>query len=245
MNRRKTKQRGEEVRTEPRWPAALAVVLAIGLYQTLPARFTFGPGWLLPVVEACLLLPLLATSPRRTNEEAKWKRVFAILLIALINLANVISLIALVHALLAGRQEVGKNLLFDATQFGSPTFSSLDSGMGVGSWWSRRTLRSPPPRTGFSISQMANPGAATADWHPSFVDYLYVSFTNATAFSPTDTMPLTEWAKVLDDDPVACVAHHRRPGRGASGQYPRRVARGVPFLAVSSGSVSTKRGREV
>jgi uncharacterized membrane protein len=35
------------------------------------------------------------------------------------------------------------------------------------------------------------------DWHPTFLDYLYVSYTNATAFSPTDTMPLSRWAKML------------------------------------------------
>ena len=34
-------------------------------------------------------------------------------------------------------------------------------------------------------------------WTPDFYDYLYTSFTNATAFSPTDTLPLTPWAKLL------------------------------------------------
>jgi uncharacterized membrane protein len=44
---------------------------------------------------------------------------------------------------------------------------------------------------------MSTPGCAPQGWWPHFVDYLYVSFTNATAFSPTDTMPLTRWAKLL------------------------------------------------
>jgi hypothetical protein len=49
----------------------------------------------------------------------------------------------------------------------------------------------------FLFPQMATPGAARPDWAPGFLDYLYVSFTNATAFSPTDTMPLTPLAKGL------------------------------------------------
>ncbi len=44
---------------------------------------------------------------------------------------------------------------------------------------------------------MAQPELAAPDWSPNFVDYLYVSFTNAVAFSPTDTMPLSRWAKML------------------------------------------------
>ncbi|HEX6510479.1 MAG TPA: hypothetical protein VF221_22855, partial [Chloroflexota bacterium] len=49
----------------------------------------------------------------------------------------------------------------------------------------------------FLFPQMDNPHAAPPGWTPSFLDYLYTSFTNAAAFSPTDTLPLSEWAKVL------------------------------------------------
>jgi uncharacterized membrane protein len=34
-------------------------------------------------------------------------------------------------------------------------------------------------------------------WSPGFIDYLYLAFTNATAFSPTDTMPMSPRAKLL------------------------------------------------
>jgi hypothetical protein len=49
----------------------------------------------------------------------------------------------------------------------------------------------------FMFPQMANPNVAPADWEPRIVDYLYVSLTNAAAFSPTDTMPLTRKAKAF------------------------------------------------
>ncbi|MFN8036370.1 MAG: hypothetical protein U0V73_10585 [Acidimicrobiia bacterium] len=52
------------------------------------------------------------------------------------------------------------------------------------------------PYPDFLFPQMASPELAPPDWEPGFVDYLYVSFTNATAFSPTDTMPMTQWAKL-------------------------------------------------
>jgi uncharacterized membrane protein len=49
----------------------------------------------------------------------------------------------------------------------------------------------------FMYPQMQAPDLAPEHWEPTFLDYLYVSFTNATAFSPTDTMPLSRWAKML------------------------------------------------
>ena len=52
------------------------------------------------------------------------------------------------------------------------------------------------PYPDFVFPQMTNPELAPPDWEPGFVDYLYVSFTNAMAFSPTDVMPMTRWAKL-------------------------------------------------
>jgi uncharacterized membrane protein len=47
----------------------------------------------------------------------------------------------------------------------------------------------------FLFPQMTDDRIEPVDWRPRFVDYLYVSLTNATAFSPTDTMPLSSAAK--------------------------------------------------
>ena len=48
----------------------------------------------------------------------------------------------------------------------------------------------------FLFAQMSSPELVDKDWEPTFVDYLFLSFTNATAFSPTDVLPLTRWAKL-------------------------------------------------
>jgi uncharacterized membrane protein len=58
-------------------------------------------------------------------------------------------------------------------------------------------LAHPAAQRDFAFTQMTSPQLAEADWHPRFVDYLYLSFTNASSFGPTDTLPLTRWAKLL------------------------------------------------
>jgi uncharacterized membrane protein len=189
---------GEPARTEPRWPAVVAVVIAIVLYVTLPDKLTYGNRWILPGLETALLLPLLFTAPNRDDQETRWQRLFALAVIAIINLANLISLVLLVHELLGGKKTGGHELLFYSMQIWLTNvivfalwYWELDRG-GPGK---RCSIKHREPD--FLFPQMANPAAAPDHWYPSFIDYTYVSFTNATAFSPTDTMPLTEWAKIL------------------------------------------------
>ena len=54
-----------------------------------------------------------------------------------------------------------------------------------------------PHQRDFLFPQQTEPALLAGGWHPTFIDYLYVSFTNASAFSPTDTLPLSRWAKML------------------------------------------------
>jgi uncharacterized membrane protein len=142
---------------------------------------------------------LIIVSPRRITTEAKLIRVAAIILIALINAANVVSLGELIDALLyrttaiGGRQLIVASVpiwLTNVIVFGL-WYWELDRG-GPG-----RRLRADHRRPDFLFPQMSTPGCADPGWTPGFVDYLYTSFTNATAFSPTDTMPLTPSAKLL------------------------------------------------
>lgn len=189
---------GEPARTEPRWPAALAIVVAIVLYVTLPDKLTYVSRWLLPGLEAALLLPLLITAPDRDDQETRWQRLFALAVIAIINLANLVSLVLLVHELLGGKKTGGHELIFFSMQIWLTNvivfalwYWELDRG-GPGK---RCSMKHREPD--FLFPQMVTPAAAADNWYPSFIDYTYVSFTNATAFSPTDTMPLTEWAKIL------------------------------------------------
>jgi hypothetical protein len=196
---------GHRADNEPRWPASLAVCVAILLYVTLPQDLTLPQNltygkWVLPILEGALIVPLTIMYPRRHDDESTIQRFMALGLIALINVANLISLILLIHELLSGTAVVGRSLIYgsmgiwvtNVIVFGL-WYWELDRG-GPGQRCKPAHERREPD---FMFPQMANPQVAPKGWHPTFVDYLYVSFTNASAFSPTDTMPLTRWAKLL------------------------------------------------
>jgi uncharacterized membrane protein len=184
---------------EHRVPVAVAVVVAIGLQVALPAHLAFRPTWLLPVLEAAFLVGLVVANPRRINRSSTRLRTASLALIAVISLANAWSAGHLVNGLVRGKE-------------GSDAASLLINGLEVYltniivfALWYWDTDRGGPvaraqgqrPFPDFLFPQMTNRELAPADWGPTFVDYLYVSFTNATAFSPTDVMPLARWAKIL------------------------------------------------
>ncbi|MGD0381255.1 MAG: hypothetical protein ABSC30_14880 [Acidimicrobiales bacterium] len=200
--RRDDAEWGERAQSEPRWPASLAVVASIALYFALPDRLIsgLGPRWLVPALEGVLGASLVIANPRLTRESRRLRPV-AIALIACVNLANVVSLGELVHELLAVNGHSapgGRTLIYASVPIWVTNvlvfalwYWELDRGGPV----ARLELHRRQPD--FLFPQMTAPDATRRDWSPAFIDYLFTSFTNATAFSPTDTMPLTPWAKIL------------------------------------------------
>jgi hypothetical protein len=189
---------GERARTEPRWPATVAVAAAVGLQVVLPDRLVLGPRWVLPTLEGALGLALFLFSPLRHSRESRWVRTLSIALIALINAANLVSLGYLVHALVAAHPAGGKQLVYSAV----PVW--ITNIIVFGLWYWELDRGGPGARVDrhhqapdFLFPQMSSRGVTAGEWSPTFLDYLYTSFTNVTAFSPTDTMPLTAWAKLL------------------------------------------------
>jgi len=152
----------------------------------------------MPCLELALLAALTLTAPRRRPGETRPLRYGAVALIALANAANVVSLALLVDGLLHSGGKNGGQLLL----------SSIDiwlTNVLVFALWYWELDRGGPDervhprrrRPDFLFPQMTMPHCARAGWTPTFMDYLYVAFTNATAFSPTDMMPLTPIAKAL------------------------------------------------
>ncbi len=189
---------------ETRWPATAAVVVAIGLYLSLPDKLLLGPRWVLPAFEAAILVPLTLARPHRRPGESGPSRIAAIVLIGLTSFGNVASLGLLVHLLLTGRQISGRTLIISAIEIYATNvivfglwYWELDGG-GPAARLEKKSYRD------FLFPQMNSPDKAPPGWRPAFLDYLYVSLTNATAFSPTDTLPLTLTAKSLMG--VQCVA---------------------------------------
>lgn len=185
--------------SEHRWPASVAVLLAIVLQVILPERVIqgLGPRWLIPTLEGVLLVALIVANPGRINRESSFLRGMSLVLIAMITLANVVALGELVRALLEHTNAGGRSLVFASV----PIWLTNVIVFGLWYWELDRggvaaRLRQNHRRPDFLFPQMSTPGSAPG-WTPDFMDYLYTSFTNATAFSPTDTMPLTAWAKLL------------------------------------------------
>jgi uncharacterized membrane protein len=190
---------GIESTGEPRWPALLAVVVAAALQLILPQTLIQGLGYrgLLPALEVALIVVLLIANPGHISPEESRLRMVGIALIALITIANVVSLLELIHALLYGTRAGGRPLVYASV----PIWITNIIVFGLWYWELDRggpAARQQPthPQPDFLFPQMSTPGSSPG-WVPNFLDYLYTSFTNATAFSPTDTMPLTPWAKLL------------------------------------------------
>jgi hypothetical protein len=181
------------------WPAQLTVLAAIGLQLLLPERLTVGPTWLLPALEGALLIGMSFASPRELEAEHPGRRRVALSLTAVVSAGNVFSLYELIHFLLhkghvpEGRELIISGMLIWLTNFliFALWYWELDRG-GPGK---RAAGRDAPPD--FLFPQMSDDHIEPLDWRPQFIDYAYVSLTNATAFSPTDTLPLTPMAKSI------------------------------------------------
>jgi uncharacterized membrane protein len=148
-------------------------------------------------VEGALLVVLVAVSPHPRLRGSQFRRRVAIALIALVSATNIFSLVELCRFLLHHTSS-GRSLIFAGIQLW------LTNVLLFGLWYWELDRGGPTERASkrdgrpdFMFPQDADPKIAAPDWTPGLIDYLYVSFTNATAFSPTDTMPLSQSAKVL------------------------------------------------
>ena len=193
------------------WLARAAIVVIAGLQLFLVNDLSWGPKWLVPALELLLLVPLsvatawtidkarTATEQKHFIELANYRhgvRVAAVVLTALVTLANFASLFQLIHALLSGKAGAAPSLLLDAINIWITNVIAF-------SLWFWNIDRSAPPLRGlngnlnndFLFPQMSS--KRTEGWTPGYIDYLFLAFTNATAFSPTDTMPFSQRAKLL------------------------------------------------
>ncbi len=192
-----------ELGESPLWPAA-ALIAAAGLYADLPTRFIAGSSagafgvirWVVPALTVLVLASLAAIRPW-------WKitrRHLVIGTIAIVSAANSASIVLLIHLLINGA----------VTHNGATELLRAALHMWVvnvllfGLWYWQLDGGGPvarpeclPAARDFLFPQQTEPALAESGWRPLFLDYLYVSFTNASAFSPTDTMPLSRWAKML------------------------------------------------
>jgi hypothetical protein len=189
-------------KAESRWPVTAAVIVAIVLQSILPAKLVLvvhraNLHLVLLGLEMALVIALSAANPWRIERRSRPIRAASITLIVLITAANAVSAGLLVRAILSGHALTPTELLLaGAAIWGTNVIAfalwywEFDRGGPV----ARLEGRAPFPDLLFV--QMTTPELTPPGWGPQFVDYLYMSFTNATAFSPTDVMPLARWAKL-------------------------------------------------
>ena len=181
------------------------------LYITLPPRLTIGPVWAAPLIVLTLLIPLSILAPRR-HQETRRMRMWSIALIAVVNFFNLASVLLLISGLFhperVASQTAGRLLLIGGQIW-------VTNILVFSLWYWELDGDGPdvrahaPAATDFlnadflfpqmqmTIAGGKSSGCIDPLWKPQFFDYLYLAFTNATAFSPADVMPLSPWAKAL------------------------------------------------
>lgn len=197
------------------WLARGAIAFIAGLQLLfVNPHLSMGPRWVAPSFEIAMLAPLsLATAwtqqrVRVATEDHHWRairrhrqiiRAMATILTVIVMIINFEALVAVTRALLhGGKGPNGQSLLIDALNiwFTNVVIFTLFFWNIDRDGPAARGLH-PRSKPDFLFPQMVGGGDEDPSWTPGFLDYFYVSFTNATAFSPTDTMPLSVRAKML------------------------------------------------
>jgi hypothetical protein len=186
-------------RPESRWPMVLTLAVAIVVQFALPSRFSLGPAWVVSAILAALAAALLLVDHVRRRRRPLVGRVLTI---------------AIATVLVANGAGVTVRLIDDLVSGGPETNSAGDLlSVGFGVWiytvivfaflyWvfdgggASARAASPDAVADLAFPQQLNPRVGPPGWRPRFLDYLYLGFTNATAFSPTDVMPLALRAKL-------------------------------------------------
>ena len=185
------------------------MLVALVVYALLPASLQFVERLLVPGLEVLLLIALIVTNPRRITRQTRWSRAASIGLAMIVILTNLVSLGLLISELSSPAPN-GQNLLVGAMQIWVTNvigfallYWELDRGGPVARRNERRE-QMPTADWRFSqdenqdtVSEVRRTSSEVAGWVPIFVDFLYLSVTNSSAFSPTDTMPLSSRAKAL------------------------------------------------
>jgi hypothetical protein len=184
-------------RRESRLPASIAIVFVAVLYPLTPSQLSLGPAILFPIIAVLGVLPL--TIADALDVEHPWQRPLALTLLGLTAAANGTSIVLLVHELIARSTDMsGRQLL------GGALTVWIANVIVFALWYWELDRGGPRQREAdggdtpdFLFPQMTDAKEIMPGWQPAFSDYLYTSSTNATAFSPTDTLPITGWSKLL------------------------------------------------
>jgi uncharacterized membrane protein len=187
-------------RGERRWPAALAIVVLIAIPFLLPKQVFPRVLWATAPVEIALLAALAIGDPGRIDRRSQLLRGLSIVLTMLLAVIAAVATALLAIELVDGAPDLrnastllrtGALVWIDVNLTFALLYWELDGGGAAERLHDRREYPD------LAFPEHLNPRVAPPGWRPIFVDYFYLGFTNATAFSPTDVMPLARWAKMM------------------------------------------------
>ena len=185
---------------ERRWPAALAIVVLIAIPFVLPKQVFPRGLWASAPIEIALLVAIAIVDPGRIDRRSQLLRGLSIVLTMLLAVIAAVATVWLVIELVDGAPDLshastllttGALVWIDVNLTFALLYWELD-GRGAA-----ERLHEPREFPDLAFPEHLNPQVAPPGWRPIFVDYFYLGFTNATAFSPTDVMPLARWAKMM------------------------------------------------
>jgi uncharacterized membrane protein len=185
-------------KAEPRWPMATAVLVAIILYVAAPHRGRVPGWWLFPLVQLVLLGLLIAQDPGRIDRRSPTLQRLMVALLLVMTAGTILGVVVLAHDILVAVEGVTATVLL-----GRGATIWIANVIVFSLWYWEFDRGGPAERAAgspvapsFAFPENATPELAPAGWRPAYPDYLYLAFTNATAFSPTDTLPVRRWAKL-------------------------------------------------
>jgi hypothetical protein len=189
---------------------AVTLLVAMALPFLLPLSFSLGPRWIIPAVEGLLLIALVLADPGRIDRRSPFARALSLVLVGILVVGAAGVTVRLVVDLIRGGPET--NSPGQLIRVGSVvwvyvviTFSFLYWELDGGG--PERRAHAAPEFPDFAFPEHLNSHVAKPGWRPEFFDYLYLGFTNGTAFSPTDVMPLARWAKLaMAVQATSCLA---------------------------------------
>ncbi len=179
----------------PRWPATVAILLVGLLYLSISDRHSVGPPWLVLAGAVALLIPLWAA---RLRGHRRLAHVLSRAPIGALTLAVTGSALLLLVRLNQGKTQA-LDLLRDAALIWLAniiTFAAWYWDLDGGGPAARHPGRHSSTDFAFPQQQQDDDGVVEG-WSPGFIDYLFLAFNTATAFSPTDTLVLSRRMKLL------------------------------------------------
>jgi hypothetical protein len=190
----------DEVHGEPRAPVVIVLLIVIGLFFLMPEQLVPGPGWLMPAIVASFLVALVVSDPGRIDRRSAGVHRIRMGLVVVLVTGTAWATVNLTTDLINGGTDISDSASSLLRAGGLVwlglviSFAFLYWELDLGGPGERAHRQREHPDLAFP--QDANPSICRPGWHPVFVDYLYLGFTNALAFSPTDVMPLAHWAKL-------------------------------------------------